>query len=242
MKLIGLVALAMMSLPAFSQTCYVDLIQKNSGRVLRSFTAYGDASSCVEGMKECRKAIRFDYSSNPQYPATSLDCVRAGGSVPGPSNPYPQNPYPQNPGPSNPYPGSYQNIEVNRLILDVSQNISSSEVKSKIIESMVANLGSYQLAPLVRVCSSTSSWMQNASCLVDGVNRAPRELTDENAAINATARACVITTSWMDEASCFSAALRGNRLPSLGYLAQSCTQMYGSENQSRCFRQVFGVR
>lgn len=237
MKLIGLVALALMSLPAFSQTCYVDLVQTNSGRVLRSFTAYGDASSCVEGMKECRKAIRFDYSANPQYPASSLDCVRVGGNVPGPSNPYPQNP-----GPSNPYPGQYGGIESNALIIDVSNVIASVEVKTKVIESMVVSLNTYSMRPLVTLCSNTRTWNENASCLIDGLRRAPRELTDEHSAISAVGRACVITTSWNDEAACFSAAIRGNRLPSLSYLAPSCQQMYGIESQARCYRQVFGVR
>jgi hypothetical protein len=241
MKFFGLLALALMSLPAFSQTCYVDMVHTPSGRVVRSFTAYGDPSTCQEGMKECRKSIRFDYSSNPQYPASSLDCLRARDYGPVPTPVPVPNPYPQPHPTPNPYPGSYQSIDANLLILDVSQNIYSSEVKSKIIESLVANINSYNLAPLVRVCASTTSWQQNASCLVDGVARAPRELTDENTAIRAVGRACVITTSWTDEASCFSQSLRNNRLPSLGYLAQSCSQMYGSEQQSRCFRQVFGM-
>lgn len=240
MKFFGLLVLACMSLPAFSQTCYVDLIQAQSGRVLRSYTAYGDPSSCQEGMKQCRKAIRFDYT---QYPSASLDCVRAGNYGPAPTpvpqpQPYPQ-PYPQ-PSP-NPYPGSYQNIDANLLILDVSANIASSETKSKIIESLVASLNSYTLSPLVRICASTTSWAQNASCLVDGVRRAPRELMDESTAIYAVGRACVITTSWADEASCFSQALRNERLPSLSYLARSCSGMYGSESVSRCYRSVFGM-
>lgn len=242
MKFFGLLALALMSLPAFSQTCYVDMVHTPSGRVVRSFTAYGDPSSCQEGMKECRKSIRFDYSSNPQYPASSLDCLRAGNYGPAPiPTPVPPRPTPQPQPQPQPYPGSYQNIDANLLILDVSANIASTEVKSKIIESIVASLNSYNLAPLVRVCASTTSWSQNASCLVDGVRRAPRELTDEYTAIRAVGRACVITTSWGDEASCFSQALRNNRFPSLGYLAQSCQQMYGSESQSRCYRQVFGM-
>ncbi len=234
MKFFGLLVLACMSLPAFSQTCYVDMIQTQSGRVVRSFTAYGDPATCQEGMKECRKSIRFDYSNNPQYPNGSLDCVRAGNYNPQP-NP---NPYP-NPNP-NPYPNPYGSVDANLLILDVSANISSSEVKSKIIESIVASMNSYNLAPLVRVCASTTSWQQNASCLVDGVRRAPRELMDESTAIYSVGRACVLTTSWTDEASCFSQSLRNNRLPSLGYLAQSCAGMYGSESVSRCYRQVFG--
>jgi hypothetical protein len=237
MKFFGLLVLACMSFPAFSQTCYVDMIQTQSGRVVRSFTAYGDPSSCQEGMKECRKSIRFDY---PTSPAGSLDCVRAGDYNPAPI-PTPFPPQPPRPQPQPPRPGSWQNIDANVLILDVSANIISSETKSKVIESLVANINSYNLSPLVRVCSSTSSWQQNASCLVDGVKRAPRELIDESTAIFAVGRSCVKTTSWNDEVSCFSQSLRNNRLPSLSYLAQSCSQIYGAESSARCFRSVFGM-
>ena len=64
MKLYALLALATLSLPAFSQTCFVDLVHTPSNRILRTFTAYGDPATCQEGMKECRKSIRFDYSNN----------------------------------------------------------------------------------------------------------------------------------------------------------------------------------
>lgn len=105
MKRILVLGLLSLSVSAFAQVCEVDLVYRNN-QILRTFRAYGDPASCVEGMKECRKAIRFDYSSNPQYPSAQLDCVRAGGSAPIPQpqpNPYPYpqpNPYP----PQNPYP------------------------------------------------------------------------------------------------------------------------------------------
>jgi hypothetical protein len=105
MKKLFVLGLLSLSAQAFSQTCYVDMVDRYS-RVVRTFTAYGDQNTCIEGMKECRKSIRFDYSNNPRYPNGSLDCVRAGGYNPTPNpNPYPNpnpNPYP-NPNP-NPYP------------------------------------------------------------------------------------------------------------------------------------------
>lgn len=103
MKRLLAFTLLSLSVSAFAQVCEVDLVYRNN-QILRTFRAYGDPATCIEGMKECRKAIRFDYSSNPQYPSTQLDCVKAGGSAPVPQpNPYPNpqpNPYP----PQNPYP------------------------------------------------------------------------------------------------------------------------------------------
>ena len=60
MKLFALLALASMSLSAFSQTCYVDMVVKNSGRVVRSFTAYGDPNSCMEGSVGKTCTTRFN--------------------------------------------------------------------------------------------------------------------------------------------------------------------------------------
>lgn len=102
MKLFALLTLATLSLPAFSQTCYVDMVD-NYNRVVRTFTAYGEQNSCLEGMKECRKTIRLQ----PQL--GGVDCIRATDTYPNPQ-PHPQpnpNPYP-NPNP-NPYPNPNPN-------------------------------------------------------------------------------------------------------------------------------------
>ena len=64
MKKLFVLGLLSLSAEAFSQTCYVDMVDRYS-RVVRTFTGYGDQNSCLEGMKECRKSIRFDYSNNP---------------------------------------------------------------------------------------------------------------------------------------------------------------------------------
>ncbi len=66
----------------------IDVVD-NYNRIIRTFTAFGDQESCIEGMKECRKSIRLEYSRDPRYPNGSLDCVR----------PIRQNPTP-NPTPS----------------------------------------------------------------------------------------------------------------------------------------------
>lgn len=96
MKKIVLLGLLSLSATSFAQTCYVDMVDRYS-RVVRTFTGFGDPNTCLEGMKECRKSIRLDYSSNPRYPNGSLDCVRSGNYNPNPNpNPGP-NPYP-NPG------------------------------------------------------------------------------------------------------------------------------------------------
>ena len=97
MKKLIVFGLLSLSAQAFAQTCYVDMVD-NYNRVVRTFTGFGDANTCLEGMKECRKSIRFDYSNNPRYPNGSLDCRRSGGYNPAP-NPYPTptptpNPYP----------------------------------------------------------------------------------------------------------------------------------------------------
>ncbi len=109
MKKLIVLGLLSLSAQAFAQTCEVDMVDRYN-RVVRTFRAYGNDDSCVEGMKQCRKSIRLDYSNNPQYPNNSLDCVRVGGTTPIPPtypptnpNPYPPtnpNPYP----PTNPYP------------------------------------------------------------------------------------------------------------------------------------------
>lgn len=105
MRLFTLLALSIMSLPAFSQVCYVDMVDRYN-RVVSTFTGYGDPGTCLEGMKECRKTIRLSPHLG------GVDCIRATDQVPSPQpnpNPYPNpnprpnpNPYP-NPNP-NPYP------------------------------------------------------------------------------------------------------------------------------------------
>ena len=84
MKKLLVFVLLSLSAQAFSQTCYVDLVDKTTLRILRSFTAVGNPDGCTEGMRECRKAIRFDYSNNPQYPNGTLDCVRPADVGPTP--------------------------------------------------------------------------------------------------------------------------------------------------------------
>lgn len=77
---------------ALAQICEVDMVDTYSNRIIRTFRAYGDPSTCIDGMKECRKTIRLQYSQNPQYPNNRLDCVRAYAQTPVPTpnpNPYP---------------------------------------------------------------------------------------------------------------------------------------------------------
>ena len=63
MKKLLVFGLLSLSAQAFSQTCYVDMVDRYS-RVVRTFTGWGDPDTCLEGMKECRKSIRLDYSNN----------------------------------------------------------------------------------------------------------------------------------------------------------------------------------
>lgn len=87
-KLLVLVLLSL-SATAFSQTCYVNMVDRYD-RVVRTFAARG-SDTCLEAMKECRKSIRLDYSRDPQYPNGSLDCVRVGDTTPlPPTNPFPR--------------------------------------------------------------------------------------------------------------------------------------------------------
>jgi len=109
MKKIFVIGLLSLSASAFSQTCYVDMVD-NYSRVIRTFTGWGDANTCIEGMKECRKSIRLDYSNNPRYPNGSLDCIRAGGNNPLP--PTTPNPFP----PTNPNPYPTYGVTVTGLV------------------------------------------------------------------------------------------------------------------------------
>jgi len=81
MKSLFLLAILCMSAQVFAQTCEVDMIDRYN-RVVRTFRAYGDPSSCIEGMKECRKTIRL----GPQL--GGVDCIRRGDYNPNP-NPNP---------------------------------------------------------------------------------------------------------------------------------------------------------
>jgi len=239
MKKLFAFALLTLAGSAFAQQrCTVELRQYNN-RVIERYTVYGQPGSCIEGMKQCRKDIRLQYSRNPSWPNTSLDCIDLGDYNPNP-NPYPQNPNP-NPYPQNPQPNPYRSVEVTGLILDVASTIYDSQSKTKVVESLITNTRSYNLGNLNYICSQTRTWPENASCLVDGVNRAPRETIDESSAIYAVAQACTQTKTWPEEQSCFSASLRNTRLPSLNYLAQSCAGMYNTESSARCYRSVFGL-
>ncbi len=95
MKKLFALAVLSLSASAFSQICEVDMVDRYS-RIVQTFRAYGDPSTCIEGMKECRKALRI----GPQR--GGVDCVRAAS---GPTIPPTQGPsYPPTNGPSNPYP------------------------------------------------------------------------------------------------------------------------------------------
>lgn len=115
MKKLIMLGLLSLSTQAFSQTCYVDLIIKNTNHVVRSFSAFGDQMTCAEGMKACRKAIRFDYTTNPQYPSANLDCRVAGDYNPTPT---------PNPGPTQPYPS--RQYPTNIIIGETVFNVSNS--------------------------------------------------------------------------------------------------------------------
>lgn len=85
MKRLILLALLSLSSQVLAQVCEVDMTDRYN-RVVRTFRAYGDPNSCIEGMKECRKTIRLQ----PQL--GGVDCIRRGDYNPYP-NPNP-NPYP----------------------------------------------------------------------------------------------------------------------------------------------------
>jgi len=91
-KILSLMTLSLLSLPAFSQTCYVDMVD-SYGRAIRTFIGQDGANSCMEGMRECRKTIRLSPEEG------GVDCVRYPRTTPTPTpvptpNPVP-NPYPQ---------------------------------------------------------------------------------------------------------------------------------------------------
>lgn len=113
MKKLFVLGLLSLSAQAFSQTCYVDMVDRYN-RVVRSYTGWGDANTCLEGMKECRKAIRLEPHLG------GVDCIRASQQQPVPQpQPHP-NPHPNpHPGPGGAYP--------HRLIIGESvYNVSNS--------------------------------------------------------------------------------------------------------------------
>lgn len=91
MKKLVIAGLMTLSASAFAQTCYVDLTYRIN-TVVRTFHSYPGDANCIEAMKECRKAIRFDYSNHPQYPSANLDCVKSAGNYN--PNPNPHTGYP----------------------------------------------------------------------------------------------------------------------------------------------------
>lgn len=90
-----LAVLAMSAQTAFAQTCEVDMVY-NQRTVVRTYRVLGTPGSCVEGLKECRKAIRLDATLS-QYPQSTLDCVQVEARIPTPApQPIPQpRPIPQ---------------------------------------------------------------------------------------------------------------------------------------------------
>lgn len=226
MKFLSFLMLLAASAPAFSQTCYVDMVNRYN-RVVATFTGFGDPQVCHEGMKQCRKAIRM----SPEL--GGVDCVRdLQNRIPGPG------PIP-NPGP---IPGPQFSVELAPLILDLSSTISFSEQKTKAIEKIIMISGSHTLAPLTRICSATNSWSENANCLLSGVRRAPMEMVAEHVAIQAVAQSCTVSNSWTDEKNCFQKSFNHGRFSSLSFYAQSCSQMWSSESAAKCFRNVFGIQ
>jgi hypothetical protein len=59
MKPFTLIAIAIMSFPAFSQTCQIDLVDSYQNPV-RSFYGSDLGQSCYEAMRDCRKTIRIE--------------------------------------------------------------------------------------------------------------------------------------------------------------------------------------
>lgn len=243
MKFFTLLTLSLLSLPAFSQqTCYVDMVNRY-GNVVATYTAYDDPSVCYEALKECRKAIRL----SPQL--GGVDCVKEEvrpipQPIPQPiPRPVPRpQPIPRPIPRPIPQPMPYRNVEATSLILDIANAESAAEQKTKMLNELLVEINSPALTPFVRICDSTRTYYENAQCLVSGVQRAPREMISEEEAIYAVGRACVLTATYYAEKNCFTAALRGERLPSISYFAKSCEQMYNAESSARCYREIFGVR
>ncbi|HXH76181.1 MAG TPA: hypothetical protein VNJ08_14520 [Bacteriovoracaceae bacterium] len=126
--------------------------------------------------------------------------------------------------------------------MDLAQAVWNADKKTKVIEQLILQIGSPSLTPFFHICQGTRTWSENTQCLLNGVQRAPREVTSEDRAIRAVGASCILTSTWAEEKGCFESSLRGTRLQSLDYYTQSCSQMWDAESSSRCFRQVFGVR
>jgi hypothetical protein len=219
MKLVTLLLLSFFSLSAFSQSCYVDLIVRNSGRVLRSFQGWGDPS-CLEGMKECRKAIRLQYSNSPQFPNGSLDCVRSGFNQPGPQIP------------------STTRLEINSLSLDMARNVESIRNSAEIIETVLAYSRSYELQRLPQWCSSSYTWVERYNCLSSGVRSASRELIDEVTAKKAIVDGCSRAFNGYNQRRCFESA-SFSRFNNIQRQFDSCRWIGDHDASSRCYRQIF---
>jgi hypothetical protein len=87
MKLL-MAALLLMSVQTFAQVCEVELVDTQTNQIIKTFRTHGDLSRCLEGMKDCRKSIRLEYSKNTEYPLHRLDCIRINASNPA-TNSYP---------------------------------------------------------------------------------------------------------------------------------------------------------
>jgi hypothetical protein len=229
--LLGLFLLQISTAKAYYM-CQVDMVDPR-GRVLNSFSAQTDQNGmCREGLKDCSYEMRMRNIHGARCIART-----SGQSAPyptGPMRPHPTPPPISQPG----YGQGYASVEVNSLALDVARSVTNSEEKTKIANDILTITNDYQLASLVRVCSSTRSWFDNANCLTDGLQRAPRVFADEFVALQAVKSACQKTTSWYSERSCFQAAFSNGRFISLGYLSQSCASIANSESSARCYRSI----
>jgi hypothetical protein len=238
MKFFSLLALSFLSLPVFAQsTCYVDMVDRYN-RVVATYTGFGSASSCQEGMKQCRKAIRL----SPQL--GGVDCIQEA-TYPAPRpQPYPQPyPQPQQPRPQ-PYPQPYPqgaSVDVVQLIQDLTASEYSSDSLYKMQVAAITQVNSPALSPFLRVCDAGYSAYEKTQCLKNGIQRAPREIISEQRAIYLVSGTCVKSSSLYNETNCFKSAFKAGRFQSLNYIAKSCEQMYNSDSSSRCYRQVFGI-
>lgn len=112
MKKLILFAVLSLSSQVFAQVCEVDMTDRYN-RTVRTFRAYGDPNTCIEGMKECRKTIRL------QPHLGGVDCVRRGDY-----NPYP-NPNPPHQNPSINY---YLSMSNTQLAQEAMYGIGSCQV------------------------------------------------------------------------------------------------------------------
>lgn len=252
MKSFFLLALSALSLPAFAQqTCYVDMVDRYS-RVVATYTSWDDPRVCLEGMKQCRKAIRL------QPHLGGVDCVRdqmqpvpgprpgqPGGQGPRPGQPGGQGPRPGQPGgghgPGQPYPGS-QLVEVRSLIQDLASSVYSAQSRVKLTEKLILRLGGYVLSPYVNLCQTARTWEEQSQCLSRGVAQSPSELVREEQAISVVSEACSLANTWSEEKACYSASLKNMRFDIVRPYAQSCLQMYSDQASVECLKRAFTLR